>query len=121
LKKGGAFRGKTRMKMAAHMCAVRGSRKMVRQPHPIAFLEVPMTCEVTWFFWKAIRQDVLVHGLSQRAACVKYKLGWHTLKKILAHAEPPGYRKNEPRPRASSHQRSERQAPRREIPANRTS
>ena len=40
--------------------------------------------------WKAIRQDVLVHGLSQRAACLKYKLGWHTLKKILAHAEPAG-------------------------------
>ena len=40
--------------------------------------------------WKAIRQDVLVHGLSQRAACEKYQLGWHTLKKILAHAEPRG-------------------------------
>ena len=39
--------------------------------------------------WKAMRQDVLVHGLSQRAACAKYRLGWHTLKKILAHAELP--------------------------------
>ena len=42
--------------------------------------------------WKEIRQDVLVNGLSKRAACVKYRLGWHTLKKILAHAEPPRYR-----------------------------
>ena len=49
--------------------------------------------------WKEIRQQVLVHGLSHRAACEKYKLGWHTLKKILAHAEPPGYRKNQARPR----------------------
>jgi hypothetical protein len=39
--------------------------------------------------WKEIRQQVLVNGLSQRAAYMKYKLGWHTLKKILAHAEPP--------------------------------
>ena len=49
--------------------------------------------------WKAIRQDVLVHGLSQRAACEKYQLGWHTLKKILAHAEPPGYRQRQSRPK----------------------
>ena len=49
--------------------------------------------------WKAIRQDVLVHGLSQRAACAKYQLGWHTLKKILAHAEPPGYRQRQSRPK----------------------
>jgi len=49
--------------------------------------------------WTAIRQDVLVQGLSQRAACAKYKLGWHTLKKILAHAEPPGYRTSQPRPK----------------------
>ena len=26
--------------------------------------------------WKSIRQDVLVNGLSKRAACEKYKLGW---------------------------------------------
>ena len=49
--------------------------------------------------WKEIRQQVLVNGMSQRAACAKYKLGWHTLKKILAHAEPPGYRQKAARPR----------------------
>ena len=45
--------------------------------------------------WKAIRQDVLVNGLSQRSACAKNRLGWHTLKKILAHVEPPGYRQSQ--------------------------
>lgn len=49
--------------------------------------------------WKEIRQAVLVNGLSKRAACAKYQLGWHTLAKILAHVEPPGYRKTEARPK----------------------
>ena len=48
-------------------------------------------------FWKEIRRQVLTNELSQRAACLKYGLGWHTLKKILAHAEPPGYRQSKPR------------------------
>jgi hypothetical protein len=43
-------------------------------------------------FWKEVRRLVLTNELSKRAACAKYGLGWHTLKKILAHAEPPGYR-----------------------------
>ena len=41
----------------------------------------------------------MVHGLSQRAACEKYQLGWHTLRKILAYSEPPGYRQSQARPR----------------------
>ena len=49
--------------------------------------------------WKEIRQQVLVNGLSRRAACEKYQLGWQTLKKILSHSEPPGYRQKEARPR----------------------
>jgi transposase len=48
-------------------------------------------------FWKEVRRQVLTNELSQRAACKKYGLGWHTLKKILAHAEPPGYRVSQPR------------------------
>lgn len=48
-------------------------------------------------FWKEVRRQVLTNELSQRAACQKYKLGWHTLKKILTHAEPPGYRQQQPR------------------------
>ena len=49
--------------------------------------------------WKEIRQQVLVNGMSQRAACAKYRLGWHTLKMILAHVEPPVYRQCQARPR----------------------
>jgi hypothetical protein len=48
-------------------------------------------------FWTEVRRQVLTHELSQRAACQKYKLGWHTVKKILTHAEPPGDRQREPR------------------------
>jgi transposase len=49
--------------------------------------------------WEEIRQQVLVHGMSKRAARVKYKLGWQTLNKILGHSEPPGYRQKAARPR----------------------
>jgi transposase len=48
-------------------------------------------------FWKEVRRQVLTNELSKRGACKKYGLGWHTLTKILAHDEPPGYRKSEPR------------------------
>jgi transposase len=50
-------------------------------------------------FWKEVRRQVLTGQMSQRAACKKYSPGWHTLKKILAHAEPPGYRASQPRPK----------------------
>jgi transposase len=43
--------------------------------------------------WNAIRRRVLVDGLSQREACKQYDLHWRTLKKILTHEEPPGYRR----------------------------
>lgn len=48
-------------------------------------------------FWKNVRCQVLTGELSQRAAMKQYGLGWHTLKKILAHDEPPGYRQRQPR------------------------
>jgi transposase len=48
-------------------------------------------------FWKEVRRQVLTNELSKRAACEQYSLGWHTLTKILAHDEPPGYRKSKPR------------------------
>lgn len=50
-------------------------------------------------FWKEVRQQVPTNQITHRAACRKYRLGWRTLKKILAHAEAPGYRKNKPRPK----------------------
>jgi len=48
-------------------------------------------------FWRDVRRQVLTGELSQRAALKQYGLGWHTLKKILAHDEPPGYRMSRPR------------------------
>jgi transposase len=48
-------------------------------------------------FWKEVRQRVLTGEMSQRAALQQYHLGWRTLKKILAHDEPPGYRQSQPR------------------------
>ena len=48
-------------------------------------------------FWTEVRRRVLTGELSKRAACRTYELSWHTLTKILAHEEPPGYRKKEPR------------------------
>jgi transposase len=49
--------------------------------------------------WAEIRRRVLVDGLSKRAACREYDIHWDTLKKILEHPEPPGYRRKGPRPR----------------------
>jgi transposase len=50
-------------------------------------------------FWTEVRRQVLTNELSRRAACRKYGLGWHTLKKILVHPEPTGYRQQQPRPK----------------------
>jgi len=50
-------------------------------------------------FWRNVRRQVLTNELSLRAACRKFGLGWHTLKKILAQEEPPGYRQSGPRPK----------------------
>jgi transposase len=49
--------------------------------------------------WAEIRRRVLVDGLSKRAACQEYAIHWLTLRKILSHAEPPGYRRTKPRSR----------------------
>jgi transposase len=49
--------------------------------------------------WAEIRRRVLADGLSKRAACREYDLHWDTLKKVLEHPEPPGYRRAAPRPR----------------------
>ncbi|MFM9196306.1 MAG: IS21 family transposase [Planctomycetia bacterium] len=49
--------------------------------------------------WSEIRREVLTGALSKRAAIAKYKVGWHTLKKMLANAEPPGYRQAKQRPK----------------------
>jgi hypothetical protein len=54
--------------------------------------------------WTEIRQQVLTGQMSRRAACRHYGLHWLTLKKILEHDEPPGYRRLKPprRPKIDS-------------------
>lgn len=47
--------------------------------------------------WIEIRRRVLQGRMSKRAACQAYGIGWRTLARILAHAEPPGYRRQRPR------------------------
>lgn len=47
--------------------------------------------------WAEIRRLVLVEGRSRRSVCRDFDIHWDTLKKILGHTEPPGYRQNHPR------------------------
>src|SRR5512147_2504710 len=47
--------------------------------------------------WAEIRRRILVDGLSRHAACREYGIHWKTLKKILTHSEPPGYRRSLPK------------------------
>jgi transposase len=49
--------------------------------------------------WAEIRRRVLVDGQSKRSVCREFDIHWDTLKKILDHPEPPGYRRTAPRPR----------------------
>jgi transposase len=49
--------------------------------------------------WTEIRRRVLVEGVSRRQILRETGMHWQTLKKILAHSEPPGYRQQQPRPR----------------------
>ena len=49
--------------------------------------------------WSEIRRRVLTREISQREACKQSRIHWKTLKKILAHEEPPGYRRQAPRRR----------------------
>ena len=39
--------------------------------------------------WSEIRRRVLTGEISKREACKQYQIHWITLKKILAHEEPP--------------------------------
>ncbi len=45
-----------------------------------------------------MRRRVLTQELSRRAACREYKLGWHTLKQVLAYkdATQPSERRRAP-------------------------
>ena len=46
--------------------------------------------------WTEIRRRVLTGEMSKREACRQYEIHWQTLKKILTHEEPPGYRRAKP-------------------------
>jgi transposase len=48
--------------------------------------------------WTEIRKKVLVEGISKRQVMEEDGLHWETLKKILDHSAPPGYRMNQERP-----------------------
>lgn len=47
--------------------------------------------------WSEIRRRVLVEGVSRRQILRETKMHWLTLKKILEHSQPPGYRQQMPR------------------------
>src|ERR1017187_10244987 len=49
--------------------------------------------------WTEIRRGVLVDGVSRRQILRETGMHRQTLKKILDHSEPPGYRQQKPRPR----------------------
>jgi hypothetical protein len=64
----------------------------------------PTSKERDWVFtnmelWTEIRRRVHNGELSKRAPSQQYDLHWDTLKKILEHVEPPGYRQSKPKPR----------------------
>jgi transposase len=49
--------------------------------------------------WTEIRRKVFVEGASKRSIRRDYGVSARTLEKILANAEPPGYRQSTPRPK----------------------
>ena len=49
--------------------------------------------------WTEIRRKVFVEGASKRSIRRDYRVSARTLEKILANAEPPGYRQSAPRPK----------------------
>ena len=49
--------------------------------------------------WADIRRRVLVEGVSKRQILRETGMHWLTLKKILTHPEPPGYRQRQARPK----------------------
>ena len=49
--------------------------------------------------WSEIRRRVLVEGVRKRQIIRETGMHWETLKKILEHSEPPGYRQRQKRQR----------------------
>ena len=59
-----------------------------------------MYTDMDW--WTKIRLEVSREESSKRGILRREGISWDTLKKILAHPEPPGYRLKEPRPKRRS-------------------
>ena len=49
--------------------------------------------------WERVRRKVLVEGQAKRRVMREEGLAWGTLRKILAHSAPPGYRQKKERPK----------------------
>ena len=88
-----------RSKMAAHNRAVLGGVDRGYSPDPHLLSERGTGVHSDMEIWSEIRLEVLTGVLSKRAAIAKYGIGWRTLKKMLAHDEPPGYRQANQRPK----------------------
>ena len=56
-----------------------------------------MHTEMDW--WTRVRLEVLRGEKKKREVLRSEGIGWDTLRKILKHPEPPGYRLKEPRPK----------------------
>ena len=56
-----------------------------------------MYTDMEW--WTKVRLEVSRDGKKKREVLRDERIGWETLKKILANPEPPGYRLKEPRPK----------------------
>ena len=56
-----------------------------------------MYADMEW--WTKVRLEVLRGKGKKREVLRSEGIGWETLKKILSHLEPPGYRLKEPRPK----------------------
>ena len=48
--------------------------------------------------WTTIRRRILVEHVSRRQVLRETGMHWKTLKKMLVHSQPPGYRQQRPRP-----------------------
>ena len=56
-----------------------------------------MYTDMEW--WAKIRLEVLRGERSKQEALRREGIHWETLKKILEHSEPPGYRMKQARPK----------------------
>ena len=82
-----------RSKSAAHNSAAVSVRRIAAEPRFPPTESEARGVYAAMEMWTEVRRRVLTGELSKRAACQKYGINWRTLMKMLAHAEPPGYRR----------------------------